>query len=227
MKSKIKVLLLIAFGVVIGFSVSVYYPTSASYIRRQTQEQSSTRFLIPMKVYQQETEYSCGGAVVKSLLDYYGLLNGRSESDLSKLLKTGFDEENKGTHPDNMVQVLKDEGLEVISGEGGNLELIYHYLKQGAPIIVLDSTWGAHWRTIVGYDDHGNYEKWEDNDLIIADPEHKPIEANIDNKTGLMTENEWRFAMEWFENRIFERPRDGFYIVAYPKEKSVVMFEKK
>jgi hypothetical protein len=178
-----------------------------------------------MKVYQQETEYSCGGSVLKTLLDYYELLGGRSEADLSKALKTGFGPPNPGTHPDEMVKTLEHEGLEVKFGEHCSLEEIYHYIGQDIPVIALDSTWGGHWRIIIGYDFHGSYDRWEDNELFFADPEYRVIEANVDNLAGITTENESRFFYEWYENRLFEKNRENFCIVAYPQNTRIISFK--
>ena len=185
---------------------------------------SATRHLIPMKIYQQETEYSCGGATLKTLLNYYGLLHGRTESDISRSLGTGFGPPHPGTHPDRMAKFLKEEDFRVESGENGSLELINHYVNQNIPVIVLDNTWGGHWRMIIGYDYHGDKESWEDNDVFFADPEYRSAEPNVYRNIGITMENESRFDYEWYENRLFERQREKYYIVAYPPDRNVAAF---
>lgn len=207
---------ILALGVLSGFVVGRFWCDDAS--------SSSTAKILPLKVYQQETEYSCGGASIKALLDYYGMLGGRSESDISRDLGTRFETPNPGTHPDGVVAYLKALGLIVESGENGSMDMIYHYLDQRVPVVVLDSTWGGHWRVLIGYDFHGDRAKWEDNDVFFADPEYRAIEPIVDRSTGVLTENESRFQYEWYENRLFEKPRESFYVVAYPAEWNVEPF---
>jgi len=219
MKHSSLVKYVIIFVVGFGLGVSLYYLAARS-------DQSETQRVIDTNSYQQETEYSCGGAVIKTLLDYFNRLNGRSEAEISKALGTGFGPPNPGTHPDQMLEFLKADGFEVVSGENASMDLVYHYLDQNVPVIALDSTWGGHWRLIVGYDFNGDKKKWENNDVIFADPEHKTVEPNVDNEKGLITENESRFFYEWYENRLFERPREKFYVVAYPSDMIIVPYRK-
>ena len=187
---------------------------------------SSTRKIIPVRSFQQETEYSCGGAVAKAILDYYGTLRGRSEAELSQALRTGMSSDHPGTRPDDFVAFLRSEGFNVSAGEKGSLDLIYHYLDQAVPVIVLDSSWGGHWRLIVGYDWHGDRESWEDNVLFFVDPEQRALEPDIDRRTGIMMENESRFDSEWYENRLFDHDFMKYFIIAHPHHWNIREFSR-
>ncbi len=183
-----------------------------------------SKMLIHMKVYHQETEYSCGAAVIKTLLDYYSILRNRSEADICDKLGTRFEAPHQGTHPDKMVRYLRDEGLNVEFGENKEIALIYHYIDQGLPVIVLDSTWGGHWRMIVGYDSPDNQRQDTVRNIFIADPVYKTINQVSNSCKGIMQEKEDQFYAKWFEDTLFERVRRRFYVVAYPRNKEIVRY---
>ena len=211
-----KYLLCIALGIGLG-GLATFTLSQSSPCTGPTAHPSPTRKLLPVKVFQQETEYSCAGAVARSLLDSYGLLKGRGEAELNAALKTGMTEDHPGTSPENFVHFLKQEGLAVAAGEHGSIARIHQFLDQGIPVIVLDSSWGGHWRLVIGYDQHGNPDRWEANELFFADPEFRQFEPNIERPSGIMSENESRFEYEWYENRLFSRSYERYFIVASPK----------
>lgn len=172
------------------------------------------RKLLPLKMIQQETDFSCGGASARMLLDYFGLLRDRTEDEISAWLGTRFEEPYPGTHPDRMIEFLRSEELAVISGENGTLEMIYDAIDEGSPVMVLDSTWGGHWRLITGYEICDGVDDWMRNKLYIADPEYRMDIPTIDNRTGITVQNARQFYKQWYENRLFERTWERFYIIA-------------
>lgn len=180
--------------------------------------------LIYLKVYQQETQFSCGAAIVKTLLDYYGRLKSMSEAEICIKLGTRFEDPHLGTHPDKMVSFLKSEGLIVESGENAGMKLLYHYIDQNIPVIVLDSTWGGHWRMVVGYGRQIDQVQAGNRDIYIADPEFETSSQKFSDYNGVVIENENQFCAKWFEDSLYERARDRYYIVAYPADGNIVQY---
>lgn len=179
-------------------------------------EMRLSRRLLPLQVIQQETDFSCGGACALMLLEYYGLLDGRNECEISHMLGTRFCHPRPGTHPDSMVEFLRSEGFMVMASEGGTLELIYDSIDDGQPVLVLDSTWGGHWRLVVGYETPEGEGNWRRDKLLFADPEWQIDVPTIDRRTGITVQNARQFFKQWFENRLFERAWERFYILATP-----------
>lgn len=186
-----------------------------------------TNNLLKMKVFSQETDFTCGGSIIKTLLNYYGILGDKTEHEISIGLNTGTKQPNLGTHPDDMVEYLRSEGLQVISSENGTIELLRHCINQGVPVIVLDSKWGGHWRMVIGYNFHSNLNNEEEDYLFFADPAYKDIESNIDCMPGTVTETSRNFYDEWYECMLFEKRRNRFYIAAYPKTKIFIQYNKR
>jgi hypothetical protein len=177
-------------------------------------EMRLSRKILPLQVIQQETDYSCGGACALMLLDYYGILDGRSECEISHMLGTRFCHPMPGTHPDSMVEFLRSEGLMVLASEGGTLELIYDSIDDGHPVLVLDSSWGGHWRLVVGYEIPEGIDDWRRNRLLFADPEWQIDLPTIDRRTGITIQNARQFFKQWYENRLFNRAWERFYVLA-------------
>lgn len=185
-----------------------------------------TSQLLEYEVFKQETDYTCGGAVVRAMLNYYGILKNRSENEINVKLKTRFKSPNLGTHPDNMISFLKREGLYVLFSENGSIELLCHYINQQIPIIVLDSKWGGHWSAVVGYDCRGSLDNIMDIDLFLADPSHEHIEMHRHHTGGITKEKASNFYNHWYESELFEKYRERFYIAAYFPTLKVITYKQ-
>lgn len=182
------------------------------------------RMLMRMKVYRQETEFSCGAAVLRSLFDYYEILRDRSEAEICKTLETRFENPHPGTHPDKMIKCLEENGLSVESGENADINLICHYIDQNIPVIVLDSSWGGHWRMVIGYGRHNLFPLSGVRDIYIADPEPETTSQKSLDHEGVVVENEQQFCSKWFERSLYERARNRYYIVGYPNDRNIALY---
>jgi hypothetical protein len=178
-------------------------------------ELETNRRMLPLRIMQQETDFSCGGACARMLLEFYGMLGARTEEEISLLLRTRFCHPHPGTHPDRMVEFLRSEGLNVTAGEEGTLGMTYDAIDSGNPVLVLDSTWGGHWRLVIGYEMRGGADDWQRTNLLLADPEFRMEVPTIDRRTGTTVQNARQFLKQWYENRLFDRSWERFYILAH------------
>ena len=136
------------------------------------------------KTYLQTTSWTCGLSSIASVLEWYGVRDGLNDLDLAALrgAKDG-DQFARGTDLDEMVNVfhkLTDLGITgewdiITSDDKDGAELLYdpewiqNQLKEGHPIIVGWNSYGAHYQTIIGYDNMGTEDTLDDV-LIIMDP---------------------------------------------------------
>jgi hypothetical protein len=168
---------------------------------------SSARTLLPLRAVQQTTAYTCGPAVLVTLLRNYG----RDGDELQIARETGCTP-SKGTSPDQMAKWLREHGFEVEWGENGSLAALREQLENGRPTIVEWVDWGGHWVLVVGYDTRGT-ESPRDDLILLADPaDHYDGERD-----GLTSFNALRFEHMWFDAFLFERPMHKVYITAVPK----------
>lgn len=172
--------------------------------------------MLPLKSYQQTTEYTCGPAAVVTLLNYYGL-----EGDEIKIAKE-MGTRNKehlfpGTSPDEINKWLNQNGFYAeISEENKDgkraLKRIKENLRQGVPILVEWIDWSGHWAVVAGYLS-GHSEDGSEDVLILADPA-----ACFDrNKTGFTYVNAEKFDSMWFDAFYFGKIMRRIHIIAYPK----------
>jgi|GEM_PF-5956241 len=171
------------------------------------------RALVGMEVMQQRTDFTCGPACARMLLKYHGRLAGRSERQLAYELGTRFGWPQPGTHPEAMVRFLRAEGFGVEWGEYGELELLYEAIDAGMPALILDSTWGGHWRIVAGYELYPGPDSWVRDTLYVADPEFRIESPAFDPCTQLTMQNARMFYRQWYENRLYARARERFYVI--------------
>lgn len=67
-------------------------------------------------------------------------------------------------------------------------------LKKGRPIMVCWNARGGHWTVVIGYDDSGTPDFFDDDQLTMADP-HDTCDGNCD---GLTDVNLLYFFYDWF-----------------------------
>jgi len=146
---------------------------------------TKTLDLLPaFKTAQQASEWTCGPATLRMVLNHFDSENLPSEFALSALRE--IDKEG-ATTLDGMTQIL--EGLNAVGGDWAfvttddldddwnvagtehNLEgdFVQHCIANGIPVIIGWDEWGGHWMAIIGFDDMGT-EDTQDDVIILADP---------------------------------------------------------
>ena len=119
------------------------------------------RHLILLKHYKQHTDYSCGLACLRMLLERFG--QNYKESFLRELADTDKD----GTEVSDLKRILRMLGFRGYSRYSVSLKQLIQKLNRNIPIMV---GFGEHWQIIIGYD--GKY-------ILIADPNYnRPIRMN-------------------------------------------------
>ncbi|MBF0395877.1 MAG: peptidase C39 family protein [Desulfobacterales bacterium] len=185
-------------------------------------------FIKALKGYQQTTEYTCGPAALLALSKFYGLTgieeNKETEMRISRevgtrsmdILKQGG---KPGTKPDEMVNWLKKYGFNVKiefedKADGSALKKLEENIKKGIPTIVEWAYLTGHWVVVVGYDNRGNDDPWDDV-LIFADSYDK----FDDYQDGYSFVNANSFYWLWFDLFYFDKITWRTTITAIPKLK--------
>jgi len=109
----------------------------------------------------QKNRYYCGPAVLKMILQYYGIVESQDE-----IAKEVYDPSSKVTYNSELLYYVNKKGLKGYSFEG-NLNLLKHIISKNIPIIVLQKPieliYKAHYRIVIGYDAEKKY-------IIFQDP---------------------------------------------------------
>ena len=115
---------------------------------------------MPVGNVNQITNYACGAAALKMVLDYYNV--NLSQEKIMKLARTT---KEKGTDPKDIVTAAKKFGFKVIWKQGWTVDEVKKTLKRGIPIIAnfqLEHKKGeGHYAVIIGF---------TKNEFIISDP---------------------------------------------------------
>ncbi len=175
--------------------------------------------MLNLKGYQQSTDYTCGPAIIMSILHYYGKLtdkqmNPTTELQIAKEMGTT---KATGTSATQIVVWLKQHGFTVKSGENGTIAMLQQNLNNGIPTLVEWIDWGGHWVAVTGYNADGKNFTEDKDTLFFTDPS-----AHFDNiKTinGITAINPDRFFNMWFD-ALYSGSRHivkGIYITAVPK----------
>lgn len=123
--------------------------------------------LLPVPLVRQAYPYTCGPAVLLSVLYYYDRHQGPESSLYASLAVT----ESDGTHPERLVATAKQHGLEAEFRHGATIAEIRSALQSGDPVILGIQAWvsdpGAvnwsdtwhegHYVVAVGMDDQNIY----------------------------------------------------------------------
>ena len=96
------------------------------------------RLLLPVRAYQQTTSYTCGPAVLITLLRFY-----QQDGEEMRIAREAKCSPAKGTSPENMVAWLREHNFDVTWGENGSLDLLRANLERGEPTIVEWIDWGG------------------------------------------------------------------------------------
>jgi hypothetical protein len=164
--------------------------------------------ILPISAFQQTTSYTCGPAVLVTLLKYHD-----RDGDEMIIADQARCTPEKGTNPENMVVWLESNGFRVTWGEQGSLDLLRSNLEQGVPTLVEWIDYGGHWVLVVGYDTKGT-EDLRDDVVVFADP----ADGHDGERDGLTSFNALRFDAMWFDAFLFDRPMFKVHITAVPIE---------
>ena len=174
-----------------------------------------------VKGYRQTTNYTCAPAVAMSILRFYGKLKDsdmNQETEMRLAAEMGASSVS-GTSLWQLAHWLNKNGFEIISGEGGSLDMIKENLKKGIPVIVEWADFGTHWAIAQGYFDAGQSNKNLSDTIFFADPAvHWYAKNNPDSISSFSAE---RFNSMWFDAFMFnpQKVTRRIYIIATPKDK--------
>ncbi|HPZ10016.1 MAG TPA: C39 family peptidase [Candidatus Eremiobacteraeota bacterium] len=98
--------------------------------------QLTTSLLLNLPDTRQTTDYSCGASSLQSVLMYWTGTEYTEEELIEKLNTT-----TNGTHPDDIVRVTRQEGLQAELKENLTLEDLEKEIKAGRPVIVDGQAW--------------------------------------------------------------------------------------
>ncbi|HWR40156.1 MAG TPA: C39 family peptidase [Patescibacteria group bacterium] len=177
-----------------------------------------------VKGYQQTTDYTCGPAMVMSLLRWHNRL---SEADMTSVTEMRIAREmgtrdmnspQPGTTAEEIRDWLNEHGFDATLGYDGSLELLRDNLKRGIPVLVEWIDWGGHWVVTTGY--FAEYEspaKGVDTIFFADSATHWTSRNNPD---GITSFNAWRFRDMWFDTQYLNPGQvvRNCYIIAVPKK---------
>ncbi len=137
-----------------------------------TSPDAASAFLSGIPDVRQSTGYSCGAAALQAVLAYWG--TSEREDRLIERLRSTPDQ---GTHPDDIVRVAREFGLEAELREGLELADLSKALDRRTPVIVDLQAWrtasdrpwtelweDGHYMVLLGLDDQNLY--FEDPSLL-------------------------------------------------------------
>lgn len=98
--------------------------------------------LVPQKILdyplsRQSESFSCGAAVVQSLLQFYGIKDAKEQDIIDALSTTP----KNGTDIDNIVEYLRRMGLRAQLAANLDLERVLKWISQGHPVILSMQAW--------------------------------------------------------------------------------------
>lgn len=101
-----------------------------------------------LKVYQQQTDYTCGVACVRTILGAFGR-PVPSEKKLAQILGST---DQDGTRAENMAWHLAEAGLDVEVSSGGTVAQLKAFLRKGYLTIIDWVEWGGHYCVVLDYE---------------------------------------------------------------------------
>jgi predicted double-glycine peptidase len=107
----------------------------------------------------QSTDYSCGAAALQAVLSYWGI--DKREGELMAALKTT---PRQGTHPLDIVRVVRELGLKAELREGLTLADLEGALRRGIPPIVDLQAWTVGNPSRAGF---AWADDWEDGHYVV------------------------------------------------------------
>jgi hypothetical protein len=180
-----------------------------------TIKSDSNLTVLPLRsVRQQVTNYSCGAVAVMTVLAYYGMPAGNTDTDEVRIAHEIYPgaSEITGLNPEQVATWLSRQGMNATWGTGGSRAMLRENLKNGVPTMVEWMDWGGHWVVVTGYDTRGTENVWDDV-IIFADS----VDSHDDRVDGVTYFNYGEFDAMWFDARYFpENMKDRAWVVAVP-----------
>jgi ATP-binding cassette subfamily B protein len=132
-----------------------------------------------LKLHKQEKSYSCLAACLRTVLDYYGIIE--TEAILRNKSQTRF----FGTHPINAVSCARSYGLDAYVSSL-TIEILRDLIKQDVPVITnilkfVDDEFYIH--SVIVY-------KIENDSVYLMDPEDGKIQLSIKSFEALWQNND-------------------------------------
>jgi hypothetical protein len=199
------------------------YPTTKSYvIPSGALDSNQNRVLLNAYSYQQTTSYTCGPAVIMSLMQHYGKLSiGEMNKKTELQYATEMGTTSNGTSQSSMVSWLESHGFNVQSGQDVSIDMLMDNLRHHTPTIIIWNDWSGHALLVVGYYQKGAATDNDKDVLFFVDPS-SASDIVENNKTiygiNAVTPNQLTFNQ--FNARYFFNPSHtavGLYIIATPK----------
>ncbi len=196
---------------------SRYYVINDYY---HMKSENGLHILSEFETYQQTTEYSCGAASARMVLNHY---ENQDYNELEICTLAGTDT-SKGTSVEGLVQFFDGIGwkTEYHAGTDFYFASIYDAEKylidtidQGMPIMVSWEDWRGHWQVIIGIDTCGSDDPYDDV-LIMADP----YDITDHYQDGYYVVPFGRFMDMWREGPCTQKsePYEQPFVVAVPAD---------
>jgi hypothetical protein len=204
-KTRINRWLLVAVTAMSSFGFGAYYggcSVQKTYSESFIHDPSRGKWFLNLPAIQQQTDSTCGAAVVATLENRTG--KTVTEMAMARLLGTNS---QAGTTYEQMVAGLEKLGYPVAHGTNGTVTFLRERLEQGKPTIIEWVDWGGHWVAVVGYDTRGT-DAYGDDILIFSDP--SDIFDGVQD--GFTTFNAQRFEYMWIGELYSGRRMDRIWI---------------
>ena len=157
-------------------------------------------YILPhFDTYQQTTEYTCGAASARMVLHRFGE-DRYDEMQIGDMVEI---DPEKGTGVEGLAAMFEALGWQVESHADTELffpdeaawgDYIIEHIEAGVPIMVDWVDWGGHWQVVIGLDNCGTDDPYDDV-MILADP----YDITDHYQDGYYTYPLGRFFYLWFE----------------------------
>jgi predicted double-glycine peptidase len=197
------------------------YPATKSTVVHNNMNSGSNRVLLNAVSYQQTTSYTCGPAVIMSLMQHYGKLSTAEMTRQTEMkLATEMGTTSSGTTQTSMVSWLEKNGFHVQYGQDISIDMLMDNLRRHVPTIIIWNDWGGHALLVIGYYQQGNTLDNDKDMIFFVDPSSASnIVENNQTLTGINTITPNQLTFNEFNARYFFNPSHtavGMYIVATP-----------
>jgi hypothetical protein len=168
--------------------------------------------------YQQTTNYTCGPAVVMTLMLHYGKLspgdmNHQTEMRIASEMGTTI----LGTSQSAMAAWLSKNGFSVSSGQDATIDMLINNINRGVPTIIAWNDFSEHSMLVVGYNSEGVTPTGSKDVIFTADPASSGyIEENGASLYGIDSLSPDQLELNEVNAKNFQAP-SGIYIVAVPR----------
>lgn len=172
--------------------------------------------------YQQTTNYTCGPAIVMTLMHRYGKLK---DSEMNRATEMRIANEMGTTMVDGTSQIkiaewLKQHGFSVSYGQNVSIDMLIDNINRGVMTIIVWNDINAHAMMVIGYHAEKAFPSGDDDVIFTADPASSGyIVENGHTLYGIDTLTANQLELNQFNTRYFFNPShsaSGLYITAVP-----------